>query len=182
MATTIFLVRHGETDWNRERRIQGHSDVPLNENGRMQARALSERLGRERFDAVYSSDLARARETAQIAVAPTSLPLIELVELREKHFGSWEGLTSDVALARFPEASTGPWGDGETSDEMSARVVAALRSIAAEHDGGNVLVVTHGGPVRATLRAAGSEPAGSIENCHLSRIEIGVNGSLRRID
>ncbi len=182
MATTIFLVRHGETDWNRERRIQGHSDIPLNESGRIQAQALSERLEGEHFDAVYSSDLSRARETAQIAAAPTSLPLTELVELREKHFGSWEGLTSDVVLARFPEASSGPWGDGETTDEMSARVVAALRSIAADHNGGNVLVVTHGGPVRAALRASGMEPSGSIENCHVTRIEIGMNGGLRRID
>jgi broad specificity phosphatase PhoE len=182
MATTIFLVRHGETDWNRERRVQGHSDVPLNDVGRVQAQALAKQLDGERFDAVYASDLARARETAEIAAAATGLAVRELVDLREKHFGSWEGLTDDAIRTRFPAAGTGAWGDGETTDEMSARVVAALRGIAAEHPGGNILVTTHGGPIRAALRASGTEPTGPIENCHVMRIEVALDGNLRRLD
>ena len=91
-------------------------------------------------------------------------------------------MTDDVIRARFPESRTGPWGDGETVDEMSARVVAALRGIAAEHCGGNVLVTTHGGPIRAALRASGAEPSGPIENCHMTRIEVALDGDLRRLD
>src|SRR5258707_25461 len=182
MTTTILLVRHGETDWNRERRVQGHSDIPLNDVGRAQAEALAKELQGERFDAVYSSALERARETAQIAVTATGLRVHELADLREKHFGSWEGLTDEVIRARFPEARTGAWGDGETTDEMSTRVVAALRGIATEHPDATVLVATHGGPIRAALRASGVEPAGPIENCHVMRLEVALDGDLRRLD
>ena len=182
MPTTLVLVRHGETDWNRDRRVQGHSDIPLNDTGREQAKDLAKQLSGEHLDAVFASDLARARETAEIATAGTELDVRELVDLRERHFGTWEGLTDEDIRARFPESRTGPWGDGETIDEMSARVVAALRAIAAEHSGGTVLVATHGGPVRAVLRAAGVEPAGAIENCHMTRIEVTRDGTLRRLD
>jgi broad specificity phosphatase PhoE len=182
MLTTILLARHGETDWNRDRRVQGHSDVPLNDTGRKQARDLAKQLRGERFDAVYASDLARARETAEIVAAGTDREVHELVDLRERHFGTWEGLTDDDIRARFPESRTGPWGDGETVDEMSARVVAALRAIAVEHDSGTVLVATHGGPIRAVLRVTGVEPTGAIENCHVLRIEVSRDGTLRRLD
>jgi probable phosphoglycerate mutase len=182
MATTLLLARHGETDWNRDRRVQGHSDVPLNDAGRAQARDLARGLRTEPLDAVYSSDLVRAKETAEIATAGRGLTVRVLVGLRERHFGTWEGLTDDVIRDRFPESRTGPWGDGETIDEMSARVVASLRTIAAEHDGENVLVATHGGPMRAVLRAAGVEPTGPIENCHVMRVAVGVGGELRWLD
>ena len=182
MATTILLARHGETDWNRDRRVQGHSDVPLNDTGREQAQELAKQLARERFDAVYASDLARAKETAEIATAGRGLPVLELRDLRERHFGTWEGLTDEVSRDRFPQSRTGPWGDGETIEEMSTRVVAALRAIAARHPGRSVLVATHGGPMRAALRASGVEPNGPIENCHLMRIEVTLDGDLRRLD
>lgn len=172
MSTTILLVRHGETDWNRDRRIQGHSDVPLNVTGRRQARELAEQLTDTRLDAVYASDLARARETAEIAAASTGLLVTELAALREKHFGSWEGLTDATVRRRFPDAVASSWGDGETADQMSARVVDALRLIAAAHPSTTVLVVTHGGPVRATLRVCGVDPVGPIGNCHVARIVI----------
>ena len=180
MPTTLFLARHGETDWNRDRRIQGHSDVPLNDDGRGQARALARRLESESLDAVYASDLARARETAEIAAAAQGLPVTEIGDLRERHFGTWEGLTDDDVRLRFPEARTGPWGDGETPEEMSARVLGAVLAIAAAHAGGRVLVVTHGGPIRAALRSCGVEPE-SIENCAVTRIEV-EDAELRWID
>ena len=182
MTTTILLARHGETDWNRDRRVQGHSDIPLNDTGREQAQDLAKQLSGEHLDAVFASDLARARETAEIATAGTDLDVHELVDLRERHFGTWEGLTDDDIRARFPESRTGPWGDSETVDEMSARVVAALRAIAVEHVGVTVLVTTHGGPIRAVLRAVGTEPTGAIENCHLLRIEVARDGTLTRLD
>ncbi len=182
MATTLVLARHGETDWNRDRRVQGHSDIPLNNAGRAQAEELAKQIEHECFDAVYASDLARARETAEIAAARADLPVRELTDLRERHFGTWEGLTDEVIRSRFPESRSGPWGDGETIEEMSARVVAVLRAIAAEHRGGTVLVTTHGGPIRAALRASGVEPTEPIENCHVTRIEVAQDGALRWLD
>jgi len=179
VATTLLLARHGETDWNRDRRIQGHSDVPLNDAGRAQAAELGRRLDVLRLGAVYSSDLSRARETAVIAVGGR-LPVIELDALREKHFGTWEGLTDADVLRRFPNARAGQWGDGETGEKMSSRVVAALLGIAAAHHDETVLVVTHGGPIRAALRREGIDP-GPIGNCQLTRVAV-VGDRLARLD
>ena len=122
-----LLARHGETDWNLERRVQGHTDRPLNESGRAQALALADRLSTESLDAVYSSDLARARETAAVIAARHGLDVIETSDLREKDFGSWEGMTDTEIMARFPNAHRGEWGDGESRDELADRVVAALK-------------------------------------------------------
>ena len=179
--TTILLARHGETDWNVERRVQGHTDRPLNETGRAQALALADRLAGEPIDAVYSSDLVRAHETARIVADRLGLPVTALPDLREKHFGSWEGLTDREVLDRFPEARTGHWGDAETTEEVSRRVLDALRRIAEAHPAGRVLVVSHGGPLRAVLRECGSDGAGSIGNCHVVRIAAEA-GSLRMLD
>ena len=101
--TTILLVRHGETDWNLERRWQGHIDRPLNDVGRAQARALADRLDSEPFAAVYSSDLARARETAEIVAAAHGLPVHLDPRLREADVGEWSGLTADEIERRYPE-------------------------------------------------------------------------------
>lgn len=179
--TTILLARHGETDWNLQRRVQGHSDQPLNETGRAQARALADELATVPLDAVYASDLARARETARIVAERLGLPVTTLHELREKHFGTWEGLTDEEVFQRFPAARQGPWGDGETPEQLSARVLAALRSIAAEHPDGQVLVVAHGGPLRALLRHCRLEPTGPIVNCHVLRIGV-EDGVFRPVD
>jgi broad specificity phosphatase PhoE len=169
--TTIVLVRHGETDWNLERRVQGHTDRPLNETGRAQAVALAELLATERFDAVYSSDLQRARDTAALIAERHELDVIETSGLREKNFGSWEGLTDTEILARFPDARNGQWGDEENGDDLAVRVVAELERIAAEHSDGHVLVVSHGGPMRAALQHAGSAPP-PIANCAVIRLTL----------
>jgi broad specificity phosphatase PhoE len=170
--TTILLARHGETDWNVERRVQGHSDTPLNETGRAQALALAEALDGAELDAVYSSDLARALDTAQVVADRLGLPVSMLPELRERHFGSWEGLTDDEIFARFPAAKSGSWGDGETKEEMRQRVLEALQRIARDHPGGSVLVVTHGGPVRALLVECGLDGRGPIGNCSLYEVRL----------
>jgi broad specificity phosphatase PhoE len=180
-VTTILLARHGETDWNLERRVQGHADRPLNETGLAQARALADELEPVPLDAVYSSDLARARETARIVADRLGLPVTTLRELREKHFGTWEGLTDEEILRRFPSARQDPWGDAETPEQLSGRVLAALRRIAAEHPRGQVLVVAHGGPLRALLRHCKLEPNGPIANCHVLRIEV-EDGVFRPVD
>jgi broad specificity phosphatase PhoE len=159
-VTTLLLARHGETDWNLARRWQGHADRPLTERGRAQAAALAERLANIALDDVYASDLRRARETAAVVAAQHGLEVIELCELREVDVGSWEGLTRDEAEARFPEGyrrwlagGTG-WHDGETYEGMSARVLAAVGRIARANEGGRVLIVSHGGPIRAIHAAA----------------------------
>jgi len=178
--TTILLVRHGETDWNLERRVQGHSDRPLNETGLAQADALVQELAGERIDAVYSSDLARALETARGVAAARGLRVQPLAELREKDFGTWEGRTDSEIRTRFPQALTGPWGDAETTEELSDRVLAALRRIAEAHPGGQVLVVTHGGALRAVLRYC-EVVVGPVLNCHVARIAV-RDGNLRSVD
>ena len=179
--TEILFVRHGETDWNVERRVQGHSDLPLNATGEAQARKLAEQLRGERIDAVYASDLARARDTAA-AVAETHGLEVELIPgLREKNFGTWEGLLDTEIRERFPQANGGPWGDGETSEELAERVLGSLHEIAGRHPDGRVLVVSHGGPLRAVLRHCSAGGDGHIANCHVARIGI-RDGAILSLD
>ncbi|HET6657212.1 MAG TPA: histidine phosphatase family protein [Gaiellaceae bacterium] len=153
--TTVYLARHGESDWNVEQRWQGHADRPLTDRGREQARLLAERLADVKLDAVYASDLRRAWETAEAVAAPRGLDVRKLHELREVDVGSWSGHTRDECEERFPEAfarwqggGTG-WEDGESYEEMGERIVEVIQAIAADHPDGAVLVVSHGGPIRA---------------------------------
>ena len=158
--TTILLARHGESDWNRAGRWQGHADRPLTGRGRAQARALADRLADVELDAVYSSDLTRAFETAEAVAAPRGLRVRRLATLREVDVGAWSGLTRGEAEERFPEAYARwiaggeGWEDGETYDQLTDRVAAAIRSIAAGHPGARVLVVAHGGSIRAIHASA----------------------------
>jgi broad specificity phosphatase PhoE len=179
-VTTILLARHGETDWNAERRVQGHTDRPLNEVGVAQAQALVDELSGERLDAVYASDLARALDTARAVAQPRGLSVVPLPELRERNFGTWEGLHDHEILERFPQAHTGPWGDDETPGQLEERVIAALFEIAARHPSGQVLVVSHGGPLRAVLRRCGL-PSERIANCQVARLAV-ENGTVRQLD
>jgi broad specificity phosphatase PhoE len=159
-VTTILLARHGQSDWNLAQRWQGHSDRPLTDKGRAQARDLAERLSETELDAVYSSDLERARETAEIVAQPRGLRVEVLPDLREVDVGSWAGLTRTEAELQFPEAfrrwiaGGEGWDDGETYEQLSKRVVRAIWRIAAGHPGERVLVVAHGGSVRAIHAAA----------------------------
>ena len=179
--TEILFVRHGETDWNVERRVQGHSDRPLNATGEAQARTLAAELREAHLDAVYASDLARARETARAVAEPHGLKVEVLPALREKNFGTWEGLLDTEIRERFPHANGGPWGDAETSEELAERVLTSVREIAARHPGGRVLVVSHGGPLRAILRHCAAGGDGHIANCHVARIGV-QDGELRSLD
>jgi len=157
---TILLARHGETDWNAERRWQGHTDRPLNERGRGQAGALAERLEETSLEAVWSSDLRRARDTAAVVAERQGVGLKTTADLREVNVGAWAGLTRSEAETRFPEAFAQwkagfvGWEDGETYEELSERVVRALLRIAEEHPTRPVLVVSHGGCIRAIHAAA----------------------------
>ena len=158
--TTILLARHGESDWNRSKRWQGFADRPLTERGRQQAVELAGRLADTELDAIYSSDLGRARETAEIVARTKGLTVATTPDLREVDVGSWSGLTRAEAEKRFPEAyrrwlrGGEGWDDGETYEELKVRVVKAIGRIARENDGGRVLIVAHGGSIRAVHAAA----------------------------
>ena len=169
--TEILLARHGETDWNRDRRIQGQTDMRLNAAGLAQAHALAERLANEKLVAVHSSDLARARETAMIIAQCHRLEVTLDPGLREKNFGSWEGLTDSEIAVRFPDAVRGRWGDAETSEQVMSRAMAVIGQIRIAHADGPVLVVSHGGPLRMILEQLGVEH-GSIGNCDVFRVEL----------
>lgn len=158
--TTILLARHGESDWNRSKRWQGFADRPLTDLGRRQAFELAARLDQTELNAVYSSDLQRARETAEIVARTKGLTVETVTDLREVDVGSWSGLTRAEAEARFPEEyrrwlqGGEGWKDGETYDELGKRVIRAIQRIAQAHDGQRVLVVAHGGTIRAIHAAA----------------------------
>ena len=192
--TTILLARHGETDWNREGRFQGHADPPLNETGRAQAAELAAELAGIRFAAVYSSPLRRALETAELVAATHGLDPVAIEALREVDVGSWQGLTRAEVGVRFPEQLSRwldyaqGWEDGESYEEMGRRVVAALLDLTAAHEHERILAVTHGGPIRATFAFAdGTSHADArrlgprIGNVFLA--EFAVEGeALRRLD
>jgi broad specificity phosphatase PhoE len=161
-VTTILLARHGETDWNREGRWQGWADPPLNETGREQARVLAEQLRQTPFDAVYSSDLQRAFETAEIVAAPHDVVVVADLGLREIDVGSWSGLTRAELEERFPN---GDRPDGETREAHAARVLVAVERIAREHPGERILLVTHGGTMRALRSHVSDEPFHPVANC-----------------
>jgi broad specificity phosphatase PhoE len=186
VATTIVLVRHGETDWNRERRFQGHADVPLNEDGRTQVADLAEELAGERFAAAYTSPLRRAAESAEILAARLALVVQSSDALGEVDVGSWSGLTIREVEERFPDGfkrwidwKVEGWEDGEQYEDFSRRVVGGLLEIAARHPGEHVLAVTHGGPIRTALAAAvGLSPGEArgpnfvVGNCAVVRIAV----------
>ncbi|MEW6173039.1 MAG: alpha-ribazole phosphatase [Bacillota bacterium] len=159
MGCRIYLIRHGETIWNHALRYQGHADIALNERGILQAEALARRLEVERFAAFFSSDLCRALDTARIIARPHGGGVKTLPALREIDFGEWEGLTRDEIKAGFPEVSQQWWTTpcstrlpgGETLSEVTERAVGALKQIAASHKDEQVVVVSHGGVIRALV-------------------------------
>jgi broad specificity phosphatase PhoE len=192
-VTTILLARHGETDWNREGRFQGHADPPLNRTGRAQAVDLSVALMAEQLAGVYSSPLRRALETAEVVAASHGLEPVPVDDLREVDVGSWSGLTRAEVEERFPaqfarwlDYGQG-WEDGETYEEMGRRAVDALLGLAAAHDGERVLAVTHGGPIRAafafadgTTHAEARRLGPRIGNTFVAELAV-ADGALRRI-
>ena len=192
--TELLLVRHGETDWNRDRRFQGHADPPLNETGREQAHALAAALAGEEIELVYTSDLVRARETAEIVAARLGADVLPVRELREIDVGEWEGLTWPEIEERYPEGARlwheqgYGWESGETYDDLGLRVVAALRRIASDHPAERVLVVGHGGTIRAARAfiegvsvPESRSRSRAIGNCEVFRV-VTEDGTFRGID
>jgi broad specificity phosphatase PhoE len=156
-VTELLLVRHGETDWNAAGRLQGHTDRPLNDYGRRQAKALAERLSAEHVDAIYASDLSRAKETAEIVGERLGLAVVVDPDLREKHWGTWEGLTGD-------ERVTVEYV-GESTEAHRDRVMAAIRRIVERHPRQRVVVVTHGGSLRRIQAAVNGVADPVVDNC-----------------
>jgi broad specificity phosphatase PhoE len=195
VLTTVALVRHGETDWNRERRFQGHADVPLNEAGLAQARELAASLDGERFAAVYTSPLLRASQTAEILAARLGVAAREHASLKEVDVGSWSGFTVTEVEARFPDGfarwadwRTTGWEDGESYEQLSERVLSGVLEVAARHAGDRVLAVTHGGPMRAVLASAlrldlheVHAAVGPLGNCAVAWIAV-RNGRVEAVD
>ncbi len=171
--TRLYLVRHGETEWNHEGRIQGHLDPPLNDAGRNQAYSLARRLITVAFDAAYSSDLRRARQTAEIVLEGRGIPLRLRRDLRERFLGRWEGYRVDDIVNLEPDAwrvwltrprDHAPHG-GETEIELEQRAIGALNHIVAAHPHATVLVISHGGAIRAVLNAWVGEETHHTPNC-----------------
>ena len=155
----LLIVRHGETDWNAIGRIQGHTDIGLSEKGAEQARSLGKRLAGLAIDVAYTSDLKRSSETARIALGGRDIVLNETPKLREYHKGVFEGLTLAEIKAQFPEEypryleknlSYAPKG-GETTRDVSARMTEIFNEIRSNHLNESVLVVSHGGVLRAAM-------------------------------
>ena len=148
----MLLLRHAETDWNRERRFQGGRDVPLSATGREQAESAARLLAATPLDAVWSSPLARARDTAAIIAAPHDLAVQEAAAFREMGFGEWEGLTRDEVRERFADAhrtwvetpQEAIWPGAETLAAVRTRALAGLAALRAAHQGQTICLVTHG--------------------------------------
>ncbi len=183
MATTFVLVRHGETEWNRAGRIQGHSDSPLTEEGIAQAEAIGGHLSAEQFDHLLASDLARAHHTATLIAAHVNLTITPHVGLRERGFGVAEGKTYDEIDRDHPEmfsriretdADYAAIG-GETRRQFHTRVTATLNDLATTYAGRRILLVTHGGLLAAIYRWLNKLPIASPH-----QIEI-PNGAYNRI-
>jgi len=166
----LFLVRHGESTYNAEGRIQGQQDAPLSETGRTQAERIAERLAKYRFEAGYASDLARAADTARAIMARHSgVPLEFVTDLREIAFGLFEGLTAPEIEAQHPEEYT-RWMEGhsltgtairtytppgaESAVALHTRAGVALNGLRAHGHAGNILVVAHGGLLRSFVAQA----------------------------
>ena len=161
MSYRVLLLRHGESDWNAAKRFQGRSDRPLTPLGRQQAKALaSELASSSSLSVIYTSPLRRALETAAVVGEQVGLEPVPDDDLREVDVGSWTGLSRAEVEARYPDAferwldGGEGWDDGESYAEMSARVLAALVRISGSHPGDELLVVSHGGPIRAIQAAA----------------------------
>ncbi|WP_395666801.1 histidine phosphatase family protein [Methylocella sp.] len=163
MATRVCLMRHGETQWNAEGRLQGQIDIGLNAAGRAQAQAAARRLARLPITRILSSDLSRAADTAAAAGEALGLKVVVTPRWRERFFGDFQGLTHDEAKARFPDAHArfrarepdAPLpGGGESFSAFYDRVALALTDLAAAHEGETVLVVAHGGALDMARRFA----------------------------
>lgn len=191
----LILVRHGETEWNKERRYQGQADIPLSSTGKQQAKLVAKRLVEYKFDAIYASDLKRARQTASAITEKNNLTIISEPRLREMSFGVLEGLTWNEAQEQYPEVVTAWLNDynqppegGESLEVFTARITSFLNELKQKHEGQIVLLTAHGGSLGEFLRLVlGLSSEGrwyfEMENASLSEILISKDFvSLKRLN
>jgi probable phosphoglycerate mutase len=190
MSTTrICIVRHGETDWNIEKRIQGFTDIPLNATGRAQALAMAYNAAHHHFAAIYSSDLARALDTARAIAEREGLEVRSLPQLRERNYGIFQGITAAEGASRYPAAyahymARDPHYDFETGENMldfAARVVEGIDWMVRHHSGQTVCAVCHGGVLDIIYRKATGRPLETprdfvIPNCALNWFHFDEHG------
>ena len=171
--TELLFIRHGETDWNRQQRFQGQIDVPLNDTGRAQAQRLAARLAADPHDALISSDLQRARQTAAPLAAAWARAPLALAGLREQSFGVLEGLDVPTIQTRHPDLWQ-QWLEhradfalpgGESLRQFHTRVLAAVRALADGAAGQRLAVVTHGGVLDMLWRSANGLPLDGLREC-----------------
>lgn len=166
----LALIRHGQTDWNRDGLLQGSSDIPLNDTGREQARDALMTLRSRPWDAVVSSPLRRARETAQILADGLGIPLgAAYPGLVERDYGSLEGTSSAAAIDRWPNRE---YPGAESLDSVATRGAAAFAAVAADHPGDAVLIVCHGTIIRYTLARLAGRPVPGIDNGSVSMVRV----------
>ena len=189
LLTRMCIVRHGETAWNAEHRVQGQLDVPLNAIGQAQAQATSKVLSREKFDVIYASDLARTQQTAQPTASALGMQVRIEKDLRERHYGIFERLTYAEVKVKFPEdyarfEARDPdyaFRTGESLRDFSARSISVVSRIVNQHKDQNILVFTHGGVLDKLYRFVTGMPLTAprdygIPNAGLNRIEITAAG------
>ena len=183
-VTRIIAIRHGETAWNVDSRIQGQLDVGLNETGRWQAQRVGEALSSEEITAVYSSDLGRAHQTAESISVATGTPVVPEPGLRERHFGVFEGKTFDEIHRDMPEHAQNwrrripewePPEGGESLLQLRERVARTMTELAARHPGEQIVVVAHGGVLDTLYRLATGQEVNSPRTRELP------NGAINRL-
>jgi probable phosphoglycerate mutase len=183
-ATRIIAVRHGETAWNVDSRIQGQTDIGLNETGRWQARRVGEALASAPITAVYSSDLGRAHQTAQEIAEAAGIPVVADTGLRERSFGMFEGKTFDEIHQTWPDHAHNwrkripdwqPPEGGESLLELRERVTRTMHELAARHPGVQIVVVAHGGVLDPLYRIASGQGGHSPRTWELP------NGAINRL-
>jgi broad specificity phosphatase PhoE len=191
---TLLIVRHGETEWNAEGRIQGHTDIGLSEKGAEQARSLGQRLADRQIDVAYSSDLKRTSETAKLALSGRDITLNETPRLREYNKGIFEGMTLSEIQEKFPaeypkylekDLSYAPEG-GETTRDVSTRMASIFAEIKANHLDETVLVVSHGGVLRAAMVSLLGMPLEGnwsfvFGNCGLTMVDTYTDNAVLRL-
>ena len=181
MPTRICVIRHGETDWNLAKRIQGQTDIPLNETGHAQALAMAFNAGHYDFSAIYSSDLSRACDTAQMVAARRGLEVKSMVQLRERHYGIFQGITAEEGEERYPAAyahykARDPDYDFETGESLvgfAGRVHDAIGNLTRHHSAQTLAVICHAGVLDILYRKATGRPLHTprdfvIPNCALN--------------
>ncbi|KVW97855.1 histidine phosphatase family protein [Thiobacillus denitrificans] len=181
LTTLICIIRHGETDWNVEKRIQGHTDVPLNEVGRAQALAMAFNAAHQRFAAIYSSDLVRAIETAQVLAQREGLEVTVLPQLRERHYGIFQGITAAEGAGLYPAAHAHyvardldyDFETGESLRRFAERVADGIDWLVRHHSGQTIAAVCHSGVLDVIYRRATGRPLHTprdfvIPNCALN--------------